>query len=188
MAQSEIKDAKRVGAEVSEAEDALSSSRAFLNEGKNQQALNEANRAYELARSAKEAIAGQDRLKEDAAAAIERAAKLIDEAKSLGGNLSVPETSLASARSYFEAEDYPLAIEYADRAASEANALLANLRGDRYTVGSWTSDRDCLWNIAAKPSIYKDAWKWKRIYKANQDKIKNPDIIYPGQILIIPRD
>ena len=31
-----------------------------------------------------------------------------------------------------------------------------------------------------------DATKWRVLYEANKDKIKNPDLIYPGQILKIP--
>ena len=61
------------------------------------------------------------------------------------------------------------------------------LKMDIYTVGNWQSNRECLWNIAAKKNIYNDPWKWKRIYMANKDQIKNPDIIYPGQKLRIPR-
>ena len=33
---------------------------------------------------------------------------------------------------------------------------------------------------------YGDAAKWHDIYEANRDKIKNPDLIYPGQVLNIP--
>ncbi|MGO8968886.1 MAG: LysM peptidoglycan-binding domain-containing protein [Myxococcaceae bacterium] len=31
-----------------------------------------------------------------------------------------------------------------------------------------------------------DAQKWRLIYEANKDTIKNPDLIYPGQVLKIP--
>jgi nucleoid-associated protein YgaU len=44
---------------------------------------------------------------------------------------------------------------------------------------------DCLWNISQV--LYNDPYKWTNIYQANQDKINNPDLIYPGQELIIPR-
>jgi len=33
---------------------------------------------------------------------------------------------------------------------------------------------------------YGDAAKWRKIYEANRDIIKNPDLIYPGQQLKIP--
>lgn len=33
---------------------------------------------------------------------------------------------------------------------------------------------------------YGDANQWQRIYEANRDQIKNPDLIHPGQKLVIP--
>ncbi|MBP2646676.1 MAG: peptidoglycan-binding protein [Gemmatimonadetes bacterium] len=34
--------------------------------------------------------------------------------------------------------------------------------------------------------VYGDASKWRKIFEANGDKIKDPDKIYPGQVLTIP--
>ena len=31
-----------------------------------------------------------------------------------------------------------------------------------------------------------DASKWHAIYEANKDRIKNPDLIYPGDVLTLP--
>jgi nucleoid-associated protein YgaU len=42
--------------------------------------------------------------------------------------------------------------------------------------------------IASYWEIYNDARQWPKIYRANQDKIKDPDLIHPGQVLTIPRD
>jgi nucleoid-associated protein YgaU len=33
---------------------------------------------------------------------------------------------------------------------------------------------------------YGDAKEWRRIYDANRDIIKDPDLIYPGQMLRLP--
>lgn len=55
-----------------------------------------------------------------------------------------------------------------------------------YVVGTWAKDRDCLWNIAKKPDIYGDAFRWPKIWQKNRDQIKNPDLIYQGQVLKIP--
>ena len=43
---------------------------------------------------------------------------------------------------------------------------------------------DCLWNIAKK--YYGNGAKYTKIYEANKDKIRNPNLIYPGQVLTIP--
>lgn len=49
-----------------------------------------------------------------------------------------------------------------------------------YTVKSG----DCLWNIAKK--YYGNGAQYTKIYNANTGKIKNPNLIYPGQVLTIP--
>ena len=46
---------------------------------------------------------------------------------------------------------------------------------------------ECLWWIAEYEDIYNDPFMWPLIYDANKDKIKNPDLIYPGQEFSIPR-
>jgi nucleoid-associated protein YgaU len=43
---------------------------------------------------------------------------------------------------------------------------------------------DSLSKISKK--LYGDANQWKRIFEANRDQIKNPDLIHPGQKLKIP--
>jgi nucleoid-associated protein YgaU len=55
-----------------------------------------------------------------------------------------------------------------------------------YTVGTWKQDRDCLWNIAAKPKIYNNPFLWPKIWEDNRGQIKNPDLLYKGQRLSIP--
>jgi len=45
-----------------------------------------------------------------------------------------------------------------------------------------------LWSISNYESIYNDPFQWKKIYEANRDKIEDPNVIYPGQRLIIPQD
>lgn len=52
--------------------------------------------------------------------------------------------------------------------------------GQNYTV----KRGDCLWNIAKR--FYGNGSKYTTIYNANRDKIKNPNLIYPGQVLWIP--
>ena len=47
---------------------------------------------------------------------------------------------------------------------------------------------DCLWYIAGYEFIYNDPFKWPVIYKANKDKIRDPDLIYPMQVFAIPRE
>lgn len=51
-----------------------------------------------------------------------------------------------------------------------------------YTVVSG----DTLSKIAKRE--YGDAARWPLIHQANRDKVPNPDLIHPGQVLTLPRD
>lgn len=66
------------------------------------------------------------------------------------------------------------AISTSDEAATEPKAVRI------YTVVKG----DCLWKIAEKE--LGDGWRYIEIYNLNRDKIKNPDLIYVGQKLILP--
>ena len=52
--------------------------------------------------------------------------------------------------------------------------------GKTYTVKAG----DCLWNIAKR--FYGNGSQYNKIYLANTDIIKNPNLIYAGQVLTIP--
>lgn len=47
---------------------------------------------------------------------------------------------------------------------------------------------DHLWGISSKPTIYGNPYQWPLIFKANRDKIKDADLIQPGQVLSINRN
>ena len=70
--------------------------------------------------------------------------------------------------------------------ARDIRGLYREKKYSTYTVGTWAENRDCLWNISGKMEIYSDPLLWVKIWQANTDKIKNPDIIFPGQVLTIP--
>ena len=61
-------------------------------------------------------------------------------------------------------------------------------KGEAAVPPSYTVNRgDYLWKIAGKEDIYANPFAWIRIYTANKDQIKNPDLIYPEQVFSIPR-
>lgn len=77
--------------------------------------------------------------------------------------------------------------------STESNKTTASVQNTRPTDNSpapstnktYTVQKgDCLWNIAKK--FYGNGSKYTVIYNANRDKIKNPNLIYPGQVLTIP--
>lgn len=45
---------------------------------------------------------------------------------------------------------------------------------------------DHLWGIARKKEHYGNGFAWPKIYNANRDQIKNPDLIYPKQVFKVP--
>jgi hypothetical protein len=68
------------------------------------------------------------------------------------------------------------------------------VKEDKYTV----IKGDCLWRIAGKKEIYGNPKYWPKIWEANEDgvisapynvqhKVTNPNLIYPGQVLRIPK-
>ncbi len=58
-------------------------------------------------------------------------------------------------------------------------------RGKPYSWKVWKGES--LWKIASYPEIYGKGSEWPRIYRENQDKIKDPNLIYPNQQFSIPR-
>ena len=52
----------------------------------------------------------------------------------------------------------------------------------------WTvKGGESLYKISGYEEIYADGTKWTRIYRANRDKIQDPNLIYVDQVLAIPR-
>lgn len=119
--------------------------------------------------------------------------------------ISKTEGTIAEARSAYSSDDIDEAERKADAALAALDALMvakdtvvadsdtddaATVTTDadgfpkEYTVILKKDDRDCLWKIAWR--FYKRADLWPLIYSANRDKIKDPDLIFPGQKFVIP--
>lgn len=47
---------------------------------------------------------------------------------------------------------------------------------------------DHLWGISGKSTIYGNPYAWPLIFKANRDKIRDADLIEPGQVLAVERN
>ncbi|RJP61211.1 MAG: LysM peptidoglycan-binding domain-containing protein [Candidatus Auribacter fodinae] len=61
------------------------------------------------------------------------------------------------------------------------------IRESQYPPFYEVKKNDSLWKIAGRNKIYDNNYKWQEIYYANQEKIADPDYIYPGMVLRIPR-
>ncbi len=113
--------------------------------------------------------------------------------------------ALASAERAVEQANELLAAGEAERAAHRLdNALADCLRAAELLqrTGVVTAGRspvvqperyavqrgDTLWGISAREQIYHDPFMWPLIYKANRQQIRDPDLVFPKQIFVIPRD
>lgn len=46
---------------------------------------------------------------------------------------------------------------------------------------------DNLWKIAGYWEVYGDRFQWERLYEANKDQLRDPNMLKLGQVLVIPR-
>jgi hypothetical protein len=67
------------------------------------------------------------------------------------------------------------------RSAQAADLQLQESAPDRYIV----ERGDTLWSIARK--FLKEPWRWQEIWRLNQDQIRNPHRIYPGDVIVLNR-
>lgn len=119
---------------------------------------------------------------------------------------------ITEAEAKLAAGDEAGAIALANKAEAQANAAIAqaaeenkkflNSNADAGAMASSSSSDgaagrvssysvvrgDNLWNISGKDEVYADPYQWPLIYKTNRDKIKDADLIHPGQVLDIDQN
>lgn len=70
----------------------------------------------------------------------------------------------------------------AGQAAAQGALSLKEDAPDQYVV----EKGDTLWSIANK--FLKEPWRWPELWKLNQDQIRNPNRIFPGNIIVLDRN
>ncbi len=108
---------------------------------------------------------------------INPALTLILAAVFVGGCASTQPKEAAAPETKAAAETKPAPAEQpAPAPAAKANETYNVVRHDN------------LWAISGKTAIYGNPYEWPLIYKTNRDKIKDADLIYPGQVFTIDRN
>lgn len=99
------------------------------------------------------------------------------------------EDNILQAEQMLSAEQFNESVEFSKKALKiYLQLILSATNGENktYVVRLIPQRRDCLWRIAGYPFIYNNPYLWPLIWIANLDIITNPDLIFPGQVLIIP--
>jgi len=120
----------------------------------------------------------QDKMTEEEAQA--ELARIRAELDQLNADIAALEAEVAEMRAAVtELEDLHAGL---NEQVAELREAWKRCQWGRYTVveGDWLS------KIASMRKVYHDGAKWPWIYEANQDKISNPNLIYPGWVLLIP--
>lgn len=134
----------------------------------------------------------------DAIAAAKKANK---DAKAVGYAWRDTDKMIKKAEKALADGDYDKAIKLANKAKRQAENAIAQERSERGRLADMFGEAppppiassgqyavvsgDNLWNISAQAGVYNNPYQWPLIYKANSGKIKDADLIYPGQVFDI---
>lgn len=135
----------------------------------------------EKKKRAEESLEAKRRLHQEAERAITRAQEAISKAEKENKEVGAAKDKLKKAKETLEEERFKEAKKIAQEVKEPALKTEAKpLEYHKVKKG------ETLKIIAKK--IYGNPEKWTLIYRANKNKIGNANIIYPGQILHIPKD
>ncbi len=117
-------------------------------------------------------------------------------ARLLERNLAAEKTRLEEERKFREQAELERTAAEQLRLAKENQAEEARIQQEKLSR-EWerslpayhTVKRgETLPQIAAQRDVYNDASLWPLLYRANRDQIRDPSYIWPGQVLLIPRN
>ena len=74
-----------------------------------------------------------------------------------------------------------IATLFVGSAAAQNGATLRSDAPDSHTVVKG----DTLWGISGR--FLNEPWRWPEVWRMNRDQIRNPHLIYPGQVILLDR-
>ena len=208
MAKAQLIEAREVGApqyvpeKYKEAEDILSRAEAE-SRGECRKSWSTAELAVQKVKELKEeTLTAMEQAKADGKTSIEQAQKHLKAAEKAESLQYAPDlyeaasSSLQQAQKAFQQKLFLKAKDLADKATKLAlRAKEAAIKVKKELAATITKPStyivrsgDCLWIIAGYPQIYNNPYMWPLIYWANKAQTPDPDLIYAGQVLVIPRD
>ncbi|MDH5389404.1 MAG: LysM peptidoglycan-binding domain-containing protein, partial [Gammaproteobacteria bacterium] len=109
-----------------------------------------------------------------------------DEAKALANKARLQaENAMAQAKvadAMSDADKAALSSAESDMSGSKHAGMGAGVTSYSVVGG------DNLWDISGKDNVYGNSYQWPLIYKTNRSKIKDADLIYPGQVFDIDQN
>ncbi len=204
-----------IGEKIKQAKECIKFAEESYNKGEYDKANEYAEKAKEISLEI-EQLKQELRIKKEAEKRLREAREVVGEIREDGikyapETFKLAESKLKEAEEYYNQRGYNEAYDLAGEAitlAEKCKNIISQKKAEeasksvkiekrkpvksiykiktRYKVRLIPHRRDCLWRIAEYKFIYGNPWKWPIIYKANKDKIKDPDLIYPGQIFDIP--
>jgi nucleoid-associated protein YgaU len=107
----------------------------------------------------------------------------LEQAKTMFNDASAAQGLTASQRSALKAAESAIRNGEGRKAYDLMTSLMSELRSA--AIDYQVVRGDSLWSISGQPGIYNNPYQWPLIYKANRDKIKDADLIYPGQVFSV---